>query len=266
MRSLTQLKESENKNPRSPIVKSEIKTPLSVKNKEVSTDLGEIKHTSLLEKNEVLNKLARDKQAEIAKLDKDITKRLEDVEELADGIVKKAKQRADEMMDNAKNKRTMVDGMYEQAKVLQFNAEAKNRELDDLIDKMEVRLGVIESNEESIKRNKKEVLNQLGKAKEDSSKANEYLNKLTLLFLSALKYVESIQGISDEFIDVISQNIEKADRMYLQVTQVAEENKTKENLNIERSKELDIKQNWLLDREKTISRSEREVKRSITNG
>lgn len=264
MRSLTQLKESENKqNPRSPIVRSEVKTPLSVKNKAVLDDPLEIGYTSLLAQNETLKKLAKERREEIDQLDKDITKRIAEIDDLTDEKIKKATRYADEIISDANSKKTDVEGMLAQAKVLEFNAKAKNKELDGLIDKIEKRLEVVEASERSIKRNKAEVIVQLNEAKEKTVKSGDLLNRLTIMFLTALRYTEAIGKISDDFLDTISQNIEKTDKMYQQVIQIQEQNKAKELINIEKADELDIKQNWLLDREKTISRTEKEVKRRI---
>lgn len=261
MRSLSKIKESvdHKTTPQSPLNTSVIVSPAQVRSEKYDPELAEKK--SLIIQNRRIKDILFAKRKEIEKLNDTILKKTSDAITTGDDIIAAAKKRAESIINEAEAVKKKVEASRQKAQQQQKTLDENKRLLEASNSSVDTRTKALDSREAAIRPKEEELAKMHADVAAKVKESNELLHTISLLFLATLKRCEAVSTIDDGLLDILSQNIAKADKMYLEALQVDAQNVANKKLNEARSDELDTKEKWLLDRESSIQRAANEVKR-----
>jgi hypothetical protein len=247
-------------------VQEPVKSPVTLTSKRIDSIRKDPKVIEEITTNVQRLKILQEIKKQTKKLN-DLNKTIEDkVNQAAssgDVIIDAAKKRADLITTEAERKRGTAETLLSKAVALEKTLDTKGKELKDLEDKILGDGREVNTKKLDLANRTIVVAQQETKAQKDLKEAIDLVKRITGLFLAAMETAEAVDTIGSQILDNYYKKADEIGKMYAEVQKLQAIVESGHKYNETRSKELDDQAILIKDRQETLIRSEKEIRRKL---
>ena len=248
------------------IIERVVRTPFSIKKAEERDDPDVKRQNVSKSQLNKLNKTIADKTKELTLLEDRISIESGEAVKSVGFVVTEAKKKANEIIKNAESTSKRAEELIKKAEQTSRDLSIREQRLVELGADIKSKSLALDGRAARVKSEETLVRGNVVDTETNLKEAQKLLAVMASLLLVAVKRVESLTSIDSSVLNIISQNIEKTDKMYREVKIMESSIRDGIRVSDEKLDVLSKKERLIKDRQGELVRAEKEVKRKINNG